>query len=225
MSQGDCGPAERVKTVLVLEDHDDTRQWWLEHLADVFPRAEAVGAACLADARECLRRRSFFLALIDIHLPDGSGIDIVREIGRASPETCCIISTIFDDDDHIFTALRAGARGFLTKDQPRPQLLDQLRRLVRGEPPLSPGVARRILNFFSCPAEDAEPPAEELTARERDVLQLIAKGYSRPEAAEILGLSVHTVASYTKVIYQKLNVSRRAEAVMEAMRLGLIRRD
>jgi len=213
-------------TALVLEDHDDTRTWWTRHLSDAFPGIVVSGASSLSEARTLLRGEDFSLALIDINLPDGSGIEIVREILRKSPATYCIISTIFDDDEHIFTALRAGARGFLTKDQPRDLQIEQLRKVVRGEPPLSPGVARRILDFFSSgPKPDPEPPGERLTQRERDVLQLIAKGFSRPEAAEILGLTPNTVASYTKVIYQKLNVSRRAEAVVEALRLGLIEPD
>ncbi len=218
----DNHPGMSMETALILEDHDDTRRWWTRHIADAFPGVEAVGVTSLSEARAALRERRFSLALIDINLPDGSGIDIVREIRQKTPDTYCVISTIFDDDGHIFAALRAGAQGFLTKDQPRDRQIEQLQKVVRGEPPLSPGVAHRILTFFSIPQKDPDASTEKLTQRESDVLQLIAKGFSRPEAAEILGLSPNTVASYTKVIYQKLNVSRRAEAVVEAIRLGLI---
>ncbi|GBE14149.1 MAG TPA: response regulator transcription factor [Proteobacteria bacterium] len=210
-----------MRTVLVVEDHDDTRHWWEKHISEAFPKARAMSAATISEARVLLGKEEFSLALVDINLPDGSGIDLVREMGRTHPEIYCVISTIFDDDEHIFSALRAGAMGYLIKEQPLDRQIQQLRAVLHGQPPLSPSVARRILIHFSRPLEESES-TEALTDREKDVLQLIAKGYSRPEVAELLGLTSNTVASYTKVIYQKLNISRRAEAVIEGVRLGLI---
>ncbi len=211
-----------MRHILIIEDHEDTRLWWLEHLAEVFSAARLQGVVTCEEARRLLAAVQYDLALIDINLPDGSGIDLVREIKQKTPSTHCVISTTFDDDGHIFDALRAGAEGYLIKDQPHEEQILQLRKVLDGEPPLSPGVAGRILSFFTAPAARDEGFTEKLTRRECDVLQLLAKGYSRPETAEILGLSNNTVASYTKVIYQKLDVSRRAEAVVEALRLGLI---
>lgn len=210
-----------MKPVLVVEDHDDTRSWWLEHISDAFPQAEARGAVTLEEARALLANGRFSLALIDINLPDGSGIDLVREIALSPADTHCVITTIFDDDAHIFAALQAGAKGYLIKEQPLPQQIEQLRSVFEGEPPLSPGIARRILAYFSRQGQ-ASSETEALTPRENEVLQLIAKGFSRPEVARLLGLTTNTVAGYTKIIYQKLNVSSRAEAVYEGLRLGLI---
>jgi len=210
-----------MKRVLVIEDHDDTRDWWENHISLVFPEAEAKGAATVEEARTLLEKHDFSLALVDINLPDGSGIDLISEMGRTHPGVYCVISTIFDDDAHIFSALRAGAMGYLIKEQSRDRQVQQLKAVLNGQPPLSPGVARRILTHFSQRNQESKS-TEALTNREKEVLQLMAKGFSRPEVARILGLTPNTVASYTKVIYQKLNISRRAEAVIEGVRLGLI---
>ncbi len=210
-----------MRLILVVEDHDDTRRWWEEHVTDAFPDATAMGAITLQEARTLLRDHAFALALVDINLPDGSGIDLVREIVKDHPDTYCVITTIFDDDAHIFSALQAGVMGYLIKEQPLEHQVQQLKSALHGQPPLSPGVARRILQYFSL--QNKKPDTSEtLTDRENDVLQLIAKGFSRPEVARLLGLTTNTIASYTKVIYQKLNVSSRAEAVYEGLRLGLI---
>ncbi|MDF1581411.1 MAG: response regulator transcription factor [Desulfuromonadales bacterium] len=210
-----------MKSVLIVEDHDDTRTWWRKHISEAFPEAQAQTAATLEEAREHLKNGRFALALVDINLPDGSGIDLVRELTVAHAETYCVITTIFDDDTHIFSALQAGAKGYLIKEQPLDQQIEQLRAVILGQPPLSPGIARRILAHFSRQMQHLQD-TEALTPRENDVLQLIAKGFSRPEVARLLGLTTNTVASYTKIIYQKLNVSSRAEAVYEGLRLGLI---
>lgn len=210
-----------MQNVLIVEDHDDSRHWWEEHISEAFPEAQGMGAATLEQAHALLKKHGFSLALVDINLPDGSGIDLVREMSRTHPDTYCVISTIFDDDNHIFSALRAGAMGYLIKEQPLEHQIKQLKAVLHGQPPLAPGVARRILTHFSRQNEESEN-TEVLTSREKDVLQLMAKGYTRPEVAKLLGLTTNTVASYTKIIYQKLNISRRAEAVIEGVRLGLI---
>ena len=210
-----------MKTVLVVEDHDDTRLWWVQHISEAFPEAQAQGAVTLKEAQKCLNNTKFSLALVDINLPDGSGIDLIRDLTVARPDTYSVITTIFDDDAHIFSALQAGAKGYLIKEQPLAQQVEQLRLVLQGQPPLSPGIARRIISYFSRQGQQLED-SEALTPRENDVLQLIAKGFSRPEVANLLGLTINTVASYTKNIYQKLNVSSRAEAVYEGLRLGLI---
>ena len=220
-----------MKRCLVVEDHAHTRQWWLAELPGIFPGCVVRAVSTVAGARRLLRQERFSLAIVDIKLPDGSGVDLIGEICRRHPDTMCVVNSIFDDDQHVFAALRAGAQGYLTKDEPRDSQAEQLRRIVHGQPPLSPGIARRILRHFARQGESrgagpvADGSAHDLTEREVDVLRLIAKGYSRPEVAELLGLSVNTVATYTKSIYRKLDISRRAEAVVEAVRLGLIRSD
>lgn len=220
-----------MRNVLIVEDHDDTRKWWLSQLPQLFNEVAISEAETLGQARKILGESHFWLAMIDINLPDGSGIDLISEISIKTPDTLCVVCTIFDDDHHVFSALRAGAQGYLVKDQPRSRQLDQLKEILHGQPPLSPGVARRLLRFFT---EELPAGQQELTTfqqdhaksglseRETEVLRLIAKGYSRPEVAQLLGISHNTVSTHTKNIYQKLDVSRRAEAVVEAVKLGLI---
>lgn len=214
-----------MHNILVVEDHDDTRMWWQNHLGDIFPEASVFGAATLAEARLLLSDGRFTLAILDINLPDGSGISLLKEITLNHPEMYSVICSIYDDDRHIFSSLRAGAKGYLLKDQPRKKQLVQLREIVHGQPPLSPGVARRILSYFSeggMAQHETKNYPTRLSHREEEVLTLIAKGYSRPEVTKLLGITLNTVSGYTKTIYQKLNISNRAEAVVEAVKLGLI---
>jgi len=217
-----------LRSILIVEGHDSSRIWWEEHIREVFPDIEVFGAATCAEARSLLDEgHQFTLAILDINLPDGSGIDLLTMISLKSPDTYALICSIYDDDTHIFSALRAGAKGYLLKDQPREKQLRQLKEIVHGQPPLSPGVARRILAHF---AEEKVTETKTrtttcLSVRESEVLQLIAKGYSRPEVAEMLQITRNTVSGYTKAIYQKLNISSRAEAVTQAIKLGLISQD
>lgn len=220
-----------MKSCLIVEDHAETREWWSAELPRIFTGAAVRSASTVGEARRLLKKEEFSLAIVDIKLPDGSGVDLIAEIRASHPGTMCVVNSIFDDDQHVFAALKAGAQGYLAKDEPRESQAAQLRQIVHGQPPLSPGIARRILSHFAARDEapqagqGTERPEHDLTEREVEVLRLIAKGYSRPEVAEMLGLSVNTVATYTKSIYQKLDISRRAEAVVEAVRLGLIRSD
>lgn len=211
-----------MQSILIVEDHTETREWWMNNIPKVFPDAVPQSAVTLSEAREKCASMHFSLALVDINLPDGSGLDLVEELVLQHSKTYIVMSTIYDDDHHVFSALRAGANGYLIKDQSRDSQIEMLRDIVNGQPPISPGVARRILRYFTEQKVEQKPAGQQLTGREQEVLRLIAKGYSRPEVAELMGLTANTVSSYTKVIYQKLNVSRRAEAVIEAIRLGLI---
>ncbi len=136
-----------------------------------------------------------------------------------------IVTTIYDDDHHLFDAIAAGAQGYLLKDQHPDTLIEYLHRIDAGEPPLSPSIARRMLQHFSRsrpPAPAAIPAEEVLTAREMDVLRLLGRGLRVNEAAHTLGLTPHTVAGYVKTVYRKLNISSRAEAALEAARRGLV---
>jgi DNA-binding NarL/FixJ family response regulator len=137
-----------------------------------------------------------------------------------------IVTTIYDDDDHLFEAIAAGGQGYLLKDQNPDTLIQYLHRIDQGEPPLSPSIARRILEHFSTARSAATAPSprpdETLTPREMDVLRLLGRGLRVNEAARVLELTPHTVAGYVKNIYRKLNISSRAEAAVEAVRRGLV---
>ena len=128
------------------------------------------------------------------------------------------MATVFDDDAHLFPALRAGAQGYLLKDQPPAAIAAALAGIAQGQPPLSPSIARRLLRHFQ-PVQE-EPP---LRPREVDVLRLTAKGLTLAEVAEALQLSRHTVSGYLKDIYRKLSINNRAEAALEAARLGIVK--
>jgi len=212
-----------MQTALILEDFTDTRIWLCEVLKSAFSNIAISEAATVSQARELLTSQSFDLALIDISLPDGSGIDIIKEIVQHSPTTYCVVATIFEDDEYIFPALQAGAQGYLLKEQAKDEFIKSLSGLLHGEPPLSPIIARKILRHFQkSEPQTTEVHDVELTEREAEILTLVAKGLRRNDISQMLGISPHTVASHLKTIYGKLNVTTRAEATVEALRMGLI---
>lgn len=208
-----------MKQGLIVEDLPDARDWLIAVMAEAFPDIEIHTAGTLGLARATIANSLPDVALIDIGLPDGSGIDLIAELNRDHPQVMSIVTSVFDDDTHLFAALGAGAAGYLLKDQSRDDLTEMLRRIADGQPPLSPAIARRLLGFFG-PKEAMDDT--HLTSRERDVLALIAKGYTTAKVAEYLGITRNTASGYVKVIYRKLNITSRAEAALEASRRGII---
>ena len=227
-----------MKQILLLEDLPEIRAYLRALVIQVFPGSTVVEAARVHDALQQVTQHRFDLAMIDLGLPDGSGVKVVQALRDAQPDAQSVVVTIHDDDDHLFPALQAGAYGYLLKEQPREQLMEHLQRISQGEPPLSPSIARRMISYFSAQARlpsasgggvphngpDQLMPNVALTDREREVLLRVAKGYTLPEIGIQLSLSRHTIADYVKQIYRKLNVSSRAEAALEAQRLGLFGR-
>ncbi len=207
---------------LLIEDQPTTRDWMLGVLATAFPGIEiaTAGSVKAANAWLDLHGDTLWLAIVDLGLPDGSGIDIVHRLQARHPDVLSIVATIYDDDAHLFDAIAAGARGYVLKDEEASLLVGYLQRIERGEPPLSPSIALRLLSHFRAPPDKADDDAG-LSPRETEVLTLLARGMTVAEAARRLGLQPQTVASYVKVIYQKLCVSSRAEATREAIRRGL----
>ncbi len=218
-----------MKAVLVVEDLPDIRAWLVETAHIAFPGTEVVAAGRCREGIDALARQAFDVVLVDLELPDGSGVSVIRALRQQQPAAVPVVVTIHDDDEHLFPALQAGAFGYLLKESPRQDLVTQLRRIADGEPPLSPSIARRMLAYFShggprvVDVTRFDPHEAVLNARETDILQRVAKGYTLPEIAGQLHLSRHTVADYVKQIYRKLNVSSRAEAALEAARRGLVR--
>lgn len=213
--------ATALINILVLEDQSDARKWLMALVRDAFPASTVEGFATLEQARKAAARTTFNVALIDINLPDGSGIELVREMTSRSPGTFCVMATIYDDDAHLFPALQAGARGYLLKGQPREKLLAQLCGIVKGEPPLSPSIAARIMQHFQ--VDQLQPHEQRLTERECEVLTLTATGLTRNEVGQSLGISSNTVAGHLKNIYRKLNITTQAEATLAAVSRGLVR--
>ena len=217
-----------TKNILLLEDLPEIRQWMLQLVEQVFPNSTISEASRVRGALKLTASVKFDLALIDLGLPDGSGVEVVASLRERQPETQSVVVTIHDDDEHLFPALQAGAFGYILKEQPREQIAEQLKRMSQGEPPLSPSIARRVISYFASQTAPRERPADlphvSLTERENEVLLRVAKGYTLPEIGIQLGLSRHTIADYVKQIYRKLNVSSRAEVALEAQRLGLFKR-
>ena len=217
-----------VPRILLLEDITEVGTWLKLQIGQVFPDAIFVDAERVHEALGLIEKQTFDYALIDLGLPDGSGVDVVAGLRSLQPDAQSVVVTIHDDDDHLFPALQAGAFGYLLKDQAQSVLVDQFRRMSQGEPPLSPAIARRVMAYFASRSSQRERPRHVpnvvLTDRENEVLLRVAKGYTLPEIAVQLELSRHTISDYVKQIYRKLNVSSRAEAALEAQRLGLFGR-
>ena len=203
---------------LIVDDLAASRAWLARALALAFPALAVQHAENLVGAFACVDPPPT-LALIDLGLPDGPGVRLIEYL--AARGTLCVVATVFDDDAHLFPALRAGAQGYVLKDQPPEALATMLRGIAAGQPPLSPSIARRLLQHFRPPlvSTEAEP---HLTGRETDVLRLVAKGYTLAEVADALAISRHTASGYLKDVYRKLSIGSRAEATLEATRLGLV---
>lgn len=210
---------EPVSRILIIEDLPDVRGWLCQVARAACPGAEIEAVESVRQARGALETGAYRLALIDLGLPDGSGLDVTRAIKASQAETICIVATILGDDASIVGALAAGADGYLLKDQPGEVLARQIRETLEGRPALSPAIARRLMEHFKLTGPAAEETA--LTPREREVLAHIGRGLRNHEAAKELGVTEHTIAGHIKAVYRKLGISTRAEAAWHAARLGL----
>jgi DNA-binding NarL/FixJ family response regulator len=213
-----------IGRTLIVEDNHGTRQWLSQIVTEVFPHAIVVVASHVAQAEQLAKEVAFDLALIDLSLPDGSGKHVLRLLNIAQPKCLNVVVTIHDDDEHIFSVLKVGAFGYLLKDQPRPLIAEQLVKITQGEPPLTPSIARRLIAHFASISQQPltrDVSQVNLTTRETEVLGLLSKGLTLQEIATLLLLSRHTVGDYVKQIYQKLGINTRAEAALEAIKLGI----
>ncbi|MBX3599398.1 MAG: response regulator transcription factor [Rubrivivax sp.] len=213
--------------VLLLEDDPATR----ERLAGIVAASPGLElAAAFGELRAALAWLAVHeppqVLLVDLHLPDGSGVDLIRAARRLAPQAEAMVISVFGDEAHVVTAIEAGATGYLLKDASAEEIGQAITRLLAGEAPISSAIARHLLRRFRAApaAASAAPPAgaSPLTPREGEVLALIAKGLSYQRIAEALGMSPHTVTSHIKQIYRKLAVNSRGEAVFEAQQLGLL---
>ena len=223
----------RDSIALVVEDQAPVCDWLADALRSAFDGIAVGKAGSLREARDWLHELtangqagSLSMVLIDLGLPDGSGIELIEELTERHANAVPVIATIHDDDEHLFGAIAAGAQGYLLKDQDAGMLVHHLRRIGEGTPPLSPAISRRMLAHFRRLAQEtrqvAASEATTLSPRETEVLSYIGRGLRVGEAARALGLAEHTVAGYVKTLYRKLNISSRAEAALEAARRGLI---
>lgn len=207
--------------VVLLEDDSVFSASIREALAqagDIELRAEAV---TLKEGLQLLKQPPADVLLVDLGLPDGSGIDMIRATRQAWPDCAVMVATLFGDEERVFASLEAGASGYLLKDALASGIVTQVRNLHAGGSPISPLIARRLLRHFQPPAPSPEPAAK-LSAREQQVLELITRGYSAAEIADQLQVSPWTVQTYVRRVYEKLGVHSKAAAVSAAHRLKLI---
>jgi DNA-binding NarL/FixJ family response regulator len=159
------------------------------------------------------------VVLMDINLPGISGVEAVRKLKPALPQTQFVMLTVYEDADHIYNALAAGATGYLLKQTPRPELLSALEEVHRGGSPMTSNIARKVVQSFrQLPATTA--PTEELSPREQEVLDLLSGGYLYKEIADRLNISVPTVNTYVRRMYEKLHVRSRSQAVAKYTHLS-----
>ena len=166
------------------------------------------------------------LVLLDLNMPGMNGIEATRRILQTHPQIGVIVITMLEDDDSVFAAMRAGARGYILKGADKAEMLRAIRAAARGEALFGPAIARRLMNFFhdlgAAPRPAQPPPAfPELTEREREILDLMAQGRSNPEIAARLALSPKTVSNHISNIFNKLQVADRARAIIRAREAGL----
>lgn len=239
--------------VLILEDNPVARSFLCRVVRESFSDANHITeAGDLETARRHIALAGgasglhgvdpFKLILVDLELPDGNGMELLSELAHY-PATK-IVTTLYSDDDHLFPALQRGADGYLLKEDRFEVLVEELQKIVRGQPPLSPAIARRLLTHFRHgPAGDApdsgfinttgfntsrpvpiekQPDHERLTPRETEVLTYLSKGFTIKEIASLMGIKWFTVNDHIKSIYKKLNVSSRAEAAVLASKQGLV---
>jgi DNA-binding NarL/FixJ family response regulator len=208
--------------VLIAEDHPLFREGMRGRLERVAEVAVVGEAASGEEAVELAEKLEPDVILMDIKMPGLNGIEATRQILRSSPTVGVLMLTMFEDDDSVFAAMRAGARGYLLKDSGGEGVVHAIRALASGEAVFGAGVAERIMGFFSAPRAAAPQRAfPELTEREEEVLSLVAKGKSNQQIATELFVSLKTVRNHVSNILLKLQVADRAQAVIRARDAGM----
>jgi DNA-binding NarL/FixJ family response regulator len=212
-------------TRVLIADDDDLMRAGLAELLTADPAIEIVGQASTGrEATEAARRLTPDVVLMDVRMPDLDGITATRELSRTVPSARVLIVTTFEQDDYIFSALRAGASGFLLKRTRPEELIAAVHTIAAGDSLLSPSVTRRVIDRMAQqPAPDLADRArlDTLTPRERDVLELIARGLSNREIAAALVVEESTIRTHVKRILMKLNLRDRVQAVILAYETGL----
>lgn len=198
--------------VSIVEDDPTIRQILTEWIS----RAEGFRCHSVHDSAESalakLPEEKPRIVLVDINLPGQSGIECVRRLKPTMPDTQFMMLTVYEDTGHIFDALKAGASGYLLKRTPREELIASLKQVQEGGSPMTSYIARKVVqSFYQTPAERSE--TEGLSPREREVLELLARGYFYKEITEALGISMSTVNTHVRRVYEKLHVHSRAQAV------------
>jgi DNA-binding NarL/FixJ family response regulator len=227
------------RTVLLVEDNDELRDSFSQALAGSGDFDLVAAVPTVREALAALDAHAPEMALVDLGLPDGSGIDVIKHAVAKRPDCLVMVVTVFGDERNVISSIEAGAVGYVLKDTGEGNFLASIRDMAAGGAPISPAIARHLLSRVRTPsaapatpmaattaAAPRSPTAEGvaigLTDREREVLQLMAKGYNFPEVGKLLGVGTETVKTHIKRVYQKLAVHNKNEAVFEAQRLGIL---
>lgn len=207
--------------VLIVDDHPVFRRG-LRALLATMPEVTVVGEAASGPiALRLAAEHQPALVLMDLQMPDGDGLTAIRQLATAQPSVHILVVTMFADDDSVFAALRAGARGYVLKDTDNTEMIRAILAVGHGEAIFSPTIATRILHFFARQPAVAATLFPDLSESERNVLQLMARGMSNEVIAVQLALSPRTVCNYVSNIFSKLHVADRAEAIVKARDAGL----
>lgn len=208
-------------TILIADDHPIFRKG-LRALLAGRPELRLVGEA--ASGTEAVRLAAELrpdIILMDLQMPDGDGLTAVRQVVAARPESNILVVTMFEDDDSVFAAMRAGARGYVLKDMDDDEIARAILAVGHGEAIFSPSIAARMMSFFAARPADTTVVFPDLTESERSVLRLMAKGANNQAIADRLALSPKTVRNYISNIFTKLQVADRAQAIVRARDAGL----
>ncbi len=214
----------RQLTILVVEDDEPTREYIAATLRDDDSVANVRSAPTFSLAMAELTSDPPDVMLVDLGLPDGSGIDLILHAREHSPPTLSMVITVFGDEASLIGALEAGARGYLLKSEGPADLRESVAQLVAGGAPITPAIASFLLRRFDSSPHPSGATEQEssLSPREQEVLELIVKGFSNQDVADELGISRHTATSHVRSIYRKLEVKSRSAAVYEALSRGII---
>jgi DNA-binding NarL/FixJ family response regulator len=207
----------QIKVVIV--DDDEEIRAGLATLIRRAPNMKLIGE--FANAEIALReipRHVPDVVIMDINLPGMKGYECVRQLKSARPEVQFLMLTVYEDSDSLFNSLKAGASGYLLKRTASAKLLEAIRDVHTGGSPMTPQLARRVVQFFSKPADGASSLLSELTPGEREFLSQLANGYAYKEIADRMKISIDTVRSYVRTVYEKLHVHSRTEAVVKYLR-------
>lgn len=223
MKRSDSGPYTEAYPILIVEDRPET-MWRLQRAVNSASGLVVAGtASTLHDGFNLFDALKPRVVLVDIGLPDGSGIDLVAHVAKADWPADAMVISIFGDEDRVLNAIRSGACGYILKGSDLDQVGADIKAMIDGGSPISPAIARHVLNQLTA-AESGDAPESptRLTLREAEILRSVALGYKRREIGERLGISEGTVGNHITRIYRKLNVTSNTKAVAEALRTGMI---
>ena len=223
-----------LKTTLLIVEDDP---FWQDRIAHIIEKSDLTSQVFLAknlgDALTIIRKHALDLMIVDLGLPDGSGLQAIRTARSLYPNCDIMVGTVFADEASVVAAICAGATGYVLKESDPPEWIAAINDLLAGHSPINPKIARHVLRAMretfqigQGPDDVGTPSGRDnsapLTEREIEVLRLVSKGFTHNEVSNLLTISVETVKSHTKKIYQKLEVNSRTEAIFEAKQMGII---